>query len=275
MITIFAYLDYRAFLRDFLTARKKEQKRFSQRYIHMKMKVPVSSGFLANVIAGKKNLTDVQVLKLSKILKLSKSETSFFENLVRYDHAKAVEEKNEYLQRLVPQQRLKLQRLHPDQMDVFSKWQYVYIRELLAFMPIKSNFEQAGRMLDPHVSASEVREALVSLEKMGLAARDNDGYYRQHDAFLTTGNETSSLHLAHFQLFTMDRAKLALQTMKPQERDISVVSCALSPDGFNRVKETIQASRKQVLQIAQEDKSPGRVYQCNFQFYPVSKKREP
>jgi uncharacterized protein (TIGR02147 family) len=275
MITIFAYLDYRAFLRDFLTNRKQEQKSFSQRYIHMKMNVPASSGFLANVIAGKKNLTEIQVLNLSKILKLNKSETSFFENLVRYNHARALKEKNEYLQRLVPQQKLKLQRLHPDQMNVFSKWQNVYIRELIGFLPVKSNFEEVGRMLDPPISPGEVREALASLEKMGLATRDAEGYYRQRDAFLTTGNETDSLHLAHFQLFTMDRAKLALQTIKPEDRDISVVACALSPDGFNRVKETIQACRKQVLQIAQEDTSPCRVYQCNFQFYPVSRKREP
>jgi uncharacterized protein (TIGR02147 family) len=274
MITIFAYLDYRAFLRDFLANKKQEQKRFSQRYIHMKMNVPVSSGFLANVIAGKKNLTDVQVLKLSRILKLNKSETSFFENLVRYNNAKAIEEKNEYLQRLVPQQKLKLQRLHPDQMNIFSKWQYVYIRELLAFLPIKANFQEAGQMLDPPITASEVQEALLSLEKMGLASKDGDGFYRQRDAFFTTGNETDSLHLAHFQLFTMDRAKLALQTVKPEERDISVIACALSPEGFNRVKETIQSCRKQILQIAQEDASAGRVYQCNFQFYPVSKKGE-
>jgi uncharacterized protein (TIGR02147 family) len=93
MITIFSYLDYRAFLRDLLATKKQEQKRFSQRYIHTKMKVPVSSGFLANVISGKKNLTEIQVLKLSKILKLNKSETSFFENLVRYNHARAIEEK--------------------------------------------------------------------------------------------------------------------------------------------------------------------------------------
>jgi uncharacterized protein (TIGR02147 family) len=274
MITIFDYLDYRAFLRDFLANKKQEQKRFSQRYIHVKMNVPVSSGFLANVCAGKKNLTNVQVLKLSKILKLNKSETSFFENLVHYNHAKAVEEKNGYLQRLVPQQKLKLERLHPGQMNIFSKWQYVYIRELLAFFPIKANFEEAGQMLDPPISAAEVRDALLSLEKMGLASKDSDGRYRQHDAFLTTGNETASLHLAHFQLFTLDRAKLALQTIKPEERDISVVACALSPEGFNRVKETIQACRKQVLQIAQDDTSVGRVYQCNFQFYPVSRKRK-
>jgi uncharacterized protein (TIGR02147 family) len=273
-ITIFAYLDYRAFLRDFLANKKKEQKRFSQRYIHVKMNVPISSGFLANVIAGKKNLTDVQILKLSKILKLNKSETSFFENLVRYNHAKAVGEKNEYLQRLVPQQKLKLQRLNPGQMNVFSKWHYVYIREMLAFFPIKANFEEAGQLLDPPVSAAEVQDALLSLEKMGLAAKGDDGCFRQRDAFLTTGNETASLHLAHFQLFTMDRAKLALQTIKPEERDITVVACALSPEGFSRVKETIQACRKQVLQITQEDASPNRVYQCNFQFYPVSKKKE-
>jgi uncharacterized protein (TIGR02147 family) len=109
---------------------------------------------------------------------------------------------------------------------------------------------------------------------MGLAAIDNNGFYRQSNAFLTTGDETASLHLAHFQLFTMDRAKLALQTIKPEDRDISVVACSLSSEGFNRVKETIQSCRKQILQIAQEDTSPGRVYQCNFQFYPVSKKRE-
>jgi uncharacterized protein (TIGR02147 family) len=119
-----------------------------------------------------------------------------------------------------------------------------------------------------------VRKTLAALEKMGLAVKDENGFYCQRDSLLTTGDETASVYLAHFQMHTMDLAKQALQAMAPEERDISVVACALSAGGFRRVKETIQACRKQILNIAREDRDLERVYQCNFQFFPVSIKRK-
>jgi uncharacterized protein (TIGR02147 family) len=272
MINIFEYLDYRKFLRNFLAEKKQNDPRFSQRFIHRKMNIADSSGFIANVIAGKKNLSDDHVRKLGKILKLTKPEKAFFENLVRYNHAETVEEKNNCLKLIIPRQKLKLQRLHPEQMDVFSKWYYVFLRELIAFFPVKDNFAEAARMLDSPVKPSEVQEAFGALEKMGLVARDSNGFYQQCDKFISTGDETASVYLAHFQLYTMDLAKLALQTVKPEERDISIVACSLSPEGFGRVKEAIQLFRKQVLAIAHEDTSLNRVFQCNIQFFPVTKK---
>jgi len=252
--------------------KKKEARHFSQRYLHAKIGVSPSSGFLANVIAGKKNLTITQVRKLAQIMKLSRSETAFFEDLVAYNHAKTIEEKNEYLSRLVAKQKIKLSRLRPNQFNLFSQWYYVFIRELLAYFPVRDNYSEVAALLDPPVKPSQVREALDAMEAMKLIKRDDKGYYAQRESFVSTGDEVNSLDLAHFQFQTMDMGKRALQTLKAEERDISVVSCALSEKGYDEAKEAIREFRKRLLKIAENDDKLDRVYHCNIQFFPVTRK---
>ena len=95
MISIFDYQNYRLFLIDFLNDKKQHEKGFSQRDILKKMGIS-SSGFLANVLSGRNNLTTTQIALLARVLKFKKSETAYFEALVLFTQAKTLDEKNLY-----------------------------------------------------------------------------------------------------------------------------------------------------------------------------------
>jgi uncharacterized protein (TIGR02147 family) len=272
MMNIYEYTNYRVFLKDFLAEKKKDKRpEFSQKVILDRMGIS-STGFLSNVISGRKNLTPIQITRLCRILKLNKIEESYFEAMVHFTQAKAIDEKGEYLDRMVFVQKANLKVLDKKKMTVFSKWYYVAVREALNYLRYKDDPGSLARLLDPPIKPSEAQEAISFLEQLDLIARDADGFYRQADPAISSGDEARSLDLARFELTTMDLAKRALQKIPSEDRDISVLTMTLSPDSFRLIKSELQSIRKKFAKIAIDDNNPDRVYQLNMQFFPVTKK---
>src|SRR4051812_38461953 len=105
MPEIFEFSDYRKYLKELLEEKKKENRQFSHRAVLQKMGIS-STGFLANVLSGRKNLTPDQVGKLSAILKLKAGEARFLECLVLFNQARTLEDKNAQMKRMVANQKV-------------------------------------------------------------------------------------------------------------------------------------------------------------------------
>jgi uncharacterized protein (TIGR02147 family) len=271
MPDIYQYSDYRKFLKELLEEKKKENRQFSHRAVLQKMGIS-STGFLANVLSGRKNLTPEQVLKLAQILKLKAGEVRYFECLVLFTQARSLEERNAQLKRMVANQRVETRSLSKKQLNLFSKWHYVVLREMLYFHRLKDDYRTAARMLLPAISSEEVEKAVEELEALDFIEKDGEGVYRQKDVAVTTGNEIRSLQVANFQMETIDLAKSALDKMPMSERDISCMTVTLSMESFDQVKAEIQAFRKRLSAIAVADQKSDQVFQCNIQFFPVTRK---
>lgn len=93
--SIFEYTDYRLYLRDTYTLRKKKDKKFSHRYIALHVGA-TSSGWFSDIINSRINLTPIFVPKVSKLLGHRQRESDFFELLVHYNQAESLEMKNRY-----------------------------------------------------------------------------------------------------------------------------------------------------------------------------------
>lgn len=271
MTEIFEYSDYRKFLKDLLEEKKRVNRLFSHRAVLQKMGI-TSTGFLANVISGRKNLTPPQVQKLAQILKLKAAEARYFECLVLFNQAKSLDEKNNQMRRLVANQKVETKTLAKKQLNLFSKWHYVVVRELLYFHRLKDDYRTAARMLMPSITTEEAEKAVKELEALEVLSKDEEGYYVQKDSAISTGNEIRSLQVANFQMETMELAKIALDRFPMAERDISCMTMTLSQSSFEQVKSEIQAFRKRLSAIVIADEKVDQVFQCNVQFFPVTKK---
>ncbi len=275
MPNLYEFVNYRLYLQDFLAEHKKDaEPDYSHKMILAKMGIS-STGFLSNVIAGRKNLTPIQIIKLAKILRMNKAESAYFEAMVYFTQAKLIDEKNEYFNRLVTLQKVNLKVLDKKKMSVFSKWYYVVVRELLYFYRYNgSNPSGLGHKVEPTIRHSEAEQAVRYLEELGLIEKGENGYYKQVENAVTSGDEVRSLHLTNFQLATMELAKRAIQKIPAAERDVSVLTMTLSQDTFQMVKSELQHIRKRIAKIAVDEDKPDRVYQLNIQFFPVTKKPE-
>lgn len=274
MTTIFEYVNYRLFLKDFLREAKRDRRpEFAHKVILDRLGIS-STGFLSNVIAGRKNLTPFQISQLVKALKLNKTEEAYFEAMVYFTQAKVIKEKNEFFNRMVVVQKVNMKVLDKNKMTLFSKWYIVFIHELLNFYPYSGDTKALARMVEPPITPSEAKAAISHLEKLGLVIKNPQGEYRQTENAITSGDEVKSLDLARFQLDTLDLAKRALEKIPQNERDLSVLTMTLSPDSFRIVKSELQHMRKRFAKIAVEENNPDRVYQMNIQLFPVSRKKE-
>jgi uncharacterized protein (TIGR02147 family) len=269
MPSIYKYLNYREYLHDYFIEQKQFQKQLTHRAVLKKMGI-TSTGFLSNVIAGKKNLSEEISKKLGKVINLATRERRYLNIMVAYVQAKSIEEKKKQLDRLLAMRKTGLAHMSEDQFSIFSQWYYVYIRDLLCFMDVTDDYKSLAARLDPPIKPEEAEAAVRDLERLGFITKDNKGCYRPIDHLVTTGDEVHSVQLANFQITTMDMAKRSLEKHPAEKRDISFVSLTLSKESFNQVKAEVQAFRKRLLLMAKDEQKPDRVYQCNIQLFPVT-----
>jgi uncharacterized protein (TIGR02147 family) len=270
MPSIYNYINFREYLRDFFSEQQQFLKPLTHRAVLKKMDI-TSTGFLSNVISGKKNINKEMSKKLGKIINLASREQQYLNTMVAYTQAKSIEEKKKYLDRLLIVRKTDLAYMRDDQLSIFSKWYYVFIRDVLCFIDFKDDYAGLAARLDPPIKPEEAQSAVRDLEKLGFIAKDSAGAYRPCDHLVSTGDEVHSVQLANFQLTTMDMAKRSLEKHPPAMRDISFVSLTLAEESFGLVKSEVQAFRKRLLLIAKDEQNPDRLCQCNIQLFPVTK----
>jgi uncharacterized protein (TIGR02147 family) len=269
MPSIYKYLNYRDYLKDYFLEQKQFQNQLTHRAVLKKMGIS-STGFLSNVISGRKNINEEMSKKLGKILNLAAREKRYLNDMVMYTQATSIEDKKKFLDQLLALRKTDFTYISDARLSIFSKWYYVYIRDLLCFFDFKDDFEAIASRLDPPIKPEEAESAVHTLENLGFIAKDSNGYYRSCDHLISTGDEVHSVQLANFQLTTMDMAKRSLQKHPVQNRDISFVSLTLSAESFAMVKSEVQAFRKKLLLISKDEQKPANVYQCNIQLFPVT-----
>jgi len=268
------YDDFRALLKDRYQDLKNRDPKFSHRYFCHKAGYGSSSAF-SDVLSGRRKLGKAAALRLAKALHLSRDEEEYFLDLVDFNQAGTLEEKNLYYAKLLALKGAHLDVLSPEKYEYFSKWYHAAIRELLYFHPCKGDFRELGRRLSPPVPAAQVKKAVLLMERLGLLAKDGQGRYRQTSKLVSTHDAAGSLLVENFQAATMQLAREALDRHAPAVRDISTVTATLSEGSLERVKAAIKALRQTVLSLAEQDESVDRVYQLNIQLFPLSRVHGP
>ena len=101
---LFAYLDYRKFLKDAFEFMKAGDAKVSFRSFAKEAGYS-SPNFLQLVIAGKRNLSPANLPGTVRTLRLNKQQSDFFANMVGFNQAEGFEEKNFHYQKMLRSQR--------------------------------------------------------------------------------------------------------------------------------------------------------------------------
>jgi uncharacterized protein (TIGR02147 family) len=271
---VFTFLDYRAFLRAYYEDRK-ARRNFSFRAFSRRANLR-SPNYLKLVMDGERNLGDEMAERFAGALGLRGEEARYFLQLVAFNQARTVEERNACYARLRRHRRFReTHRLDRAQDLYHSRWYLPAVRELVAAEAFVEDPAWIAQRLLPPISVSEAREALDSLLALGLIERDEDGTLRRTESTVSTGPEVASLHLANFHRTMMDHARGSLDRIPHGERDISSLTLCLGEDGLDRIKQAIQRFRRELLEIEELESAPRQVVQINFQLFPLSSLDEP
>jgi uncharacterized protein (TIGR02147 family) len=269
MKTIFSYTNYREFLKDFYENKKRENPRFSHR--HIAAKIGFDSGYFTKIIQGKRNISKKMISKFAIFLNLKVKESRFFEALVLYNQAKRLSEKRHYLERLLSFRKTDAAVLDKRQYELFDKWYYFAIREILAFYPFKGNYKELASLTEPPIRPKDAKKAISVLEKADLVRKNAAGIFERVEPVWTTGTDVRSIALVNLHRSMADLGKEAFDRFERDKRSMSTLTLSISEQEYKAIEKEIEAVRQKILTMARSCEKPDRVYQCNFNIFPLSR----
>ncbi len=274
MVSIFDYIDYRNYLKDFYLENKKNKKYFSYRYFSSKagVKSPV---FLKLVVEGKRNLTHPMIEKFTKPLNLNEKESLYFKHLVLFNQGKTAMEKQEhYLVLKSMAGHINEHIIESDLYDFYDKWYTSVIRELICQFDFQDRFDKIATAVYPKITKTQAKNAIKLLIKLDMIKKNPNGTYSQTKKAISTGSTVSSLAIRNFNRQMAKLAESSLDSVSVSKRNISGITMGISEKGYHVLEAEIQAFKDRVVNIINADEPCYKVYQMNIQLFPLSKQAE-
>lgn len=275
-VSIAAFLDFREYLKAILDTARENGEPITNRKFAQAVHIN-SSSWLTNVLSGAKGITRETAQGISTFLDHDDWERRYFEILVDFNQAKTVEKRNACFtalkQHLLRKGYHTLHVLEPDQYEFYSKWYYTAVRSLLGMFPMGDEYNRIGKLTSPSITAVQAKKSIKLLTRLGMIRKNDVGCYELTGSAITSGQGVRSLAVANFQRETMRLAIEALDRYTQDVRDISTVSVGVSDDGYKKITALLADCRKRIADISSADHNADRVYQINFQAFPLSKSK--
>ncbi|MDO5576111.1 MAG: TIGR02147 family protein [Fibrobacter sp.] len=270
MKTIYAYVDYRLFLKDYYEEKKKKCSFFSYRYFSQKAGIN-SPNFLKLVIEADRNLTALTIDRFITALNFDEKEASYFRHLVLFNQAKtAAEKQRHYKVMLTMMHAVKEQSLTALQHEYFNYWFVPVIRELVSLYNFNGDYKELASMLIPQITVREAKFAVNLLIRIGMIKKNDDGTYCQTAAAIKSDSSIGRMAVRAFNREMLVKAESAIDNLSIDERQIFGVTVGISEECYNLLATEMTAFRDRVVAIVNADRCSSRVYQMNLQLFPLS-----
>jgi uncharacterized protein (TIGR02147 family) len=269
-VNVFAFVDYREYLRAFYGAQKERGARFSHRAFSRRAGLR-SSNYLHLVMNGKRELSSEMAPNFARACSLGRVESDYFCELVSFGRAGTNDEKNRCYARMVRFRGFRAaHKLDAAQAAYHSSWYVPVIRELVARRDFREEPKWIAAELLPPISREQAEEALALLLELGLLVRGREGRLEQAAAIVTTGSGPLGHHVVNYHRTMLERAIRALDELPREERDISTLTLCVAASAVEDLKERVRAFRRELLALAEDEPNPERVIQINFQLFPLT-----
>jgi uncharacterized protein (TIGR02147 family) len=270
MKTVFEYTNYHRYLSDYYAFLKSLDRKYSYRYICAKTRIK-SPGHLAAILQGKAHISHALTMRFVAFCKLKKREADYFQCLVMYNQAKSHDEKKTWFEKMTRFAESAVHQVHADQYRFYEKWHHAALWALLDVYDSDGSDPRAlGQMVEPSLTAAQVRQSLKLLHTLGMIAADQRGNLKPVHDIIDTGTRPPAVAVNAYTLQMLDKAKEALDRFAREERSISWATVSLSERGYRELLEEARTFRKRVMHIAAHDNAQ-RVYQVMLQLFPLSK----
>ncbi len=268
MKSIFEYLEYRDYLKDFYEHNKKKYLFFSYRYYGNQ--TGMHTGLLVKVLLQQMHIANKIIPQFIKFFNFNKKEAEYFKLLISYNKAKTKKEIRLSFKKLISSRSPFVKTLVAKQYDFFKEWYNIAIYELLTFHPYKGTIKDLALKLDPPITIGEAKKTINLLKKLKLIKKDSEGFLIVINNLITTGDSWVSNAIRGFQKKMIQLGADAIDRIPKDKRDISTVTVSLSKEQFEIIKERIRVMREELLEMANRDTQTEEVYQINFQAFPLT-----
>lgn len=265
---IFEYIDFRKYLEDYRTARKKSDPGFTHAYICHKLGQPNSRSFYSNVVNGIKNISARSIDLFIELLNLDSYEARYFRALVSYNQTDSVKEKEYYFEQIVTLNRTPYKLLDRNTFTYYKEWHHTTIRSLLGIMDFKDDYKLLASKVYPPITVRQARESVDLLKRLDLIQPDANGFLKPVDKVLSTGTSVGNPLVKQYQLQNLELGKCALVNNDKIPCKTITYTLYVSDTGYNRIVERIDQFRSEIRSIIHKDERDAtRVYQMNLQLF--------
>ncbi len=269
MEELYSYTDYREFLHDFYKFKKESNPHYSYRYIALK--VGFKSSFLSRLFKKETHLALDKIQPFTKVMRLTKKESRYFDVLVRLGRAKSDQEREKISVELERAKGISFTQIQQDEESFFANCHHMSMRSLLGIHHFtKHDTSKIASMMIPCLSVRETSESINLLQRLGMVEVDDKGIYRVTDTYISTKERWSTKAIHQYQLQNLELSKEALQKLPKGERDISTVTFTINRTRMEELREKLQIFREDMLRFSEEGCDDDAVMHLNLQLFPTA-----
>ncbi len=261
---LFQYMEYRAFLTDYVEWRQKGNASFSKRAFSQKYFG--STGILYAVIQGQRDLGPKLRVRCAAALALEDKENEYFDLLVQHNQAKADLERNFLFEKLSRFRNSKPWVVAENQHKYYAKWYYAVVFSYLGLDKKKSTPREIAAEIYPALTEAQVQESIDLLMKLELVKKSERGYAltRNH---LVSGGFTGDVALEYnrqIQGLTNNLAQADMMKFKAFSTQVTTVSS----ESLKAIRKKFAAFQDEMKDIIAKDKGTDKVCTVVFQIIP-------
>ncbi len=269
-VNIFDYTDYRLFLKEYHTLRKESDSRFSHRFFAQKAGYS-STGYYSNVVKGVLNLTKKYIPKFIHALGLEGKEADYFKLMIQYSHEMIPAERQIVYEQMIALMPPKAQRMKLSQKSFYQCWYTSAVLIALDILDFEDDYKELSDFINPPIKVIEAKKCVALLKELGLIVQDGNGFWKQTNAKIVGGEEVGVHTIHQYQSQFMEMASEAQARYAPKDRFISTKTISTSKRGLERIKQSVRELYVNIDSIVLAESEASQVYQCNIQFFPITK----
>ena len=272
-LDIFQFTHFRKFLEEYQAARAKVEPGFTRTEICNMLGLEKSRSYFADVLRGKK-VSPRMVAKFIEVLELDKKEAKYFKTLVQLDQAKSDAARNAAMQEIL--------KLHPnpqhivneDAYEYYSRWYNSALFAILDAMDVTDDMAPVQKRIFPKVPLGKLKESLALLERLGLARKNEEGFWKPTKESISSGPYNNADLIKQYQLQCFELSKQALMTPPKKPTVMSTLTFSISSEAYKKLEAELQEFKAKARRIIGEDKEKADgVYQMNIHLFSLLDER--
>jgi len=272
MVSVFDFIDFREYLREYYRDKKNVNPHFSYQMLAEKAGIR-NRGFVYNIIKGTHKVSKAHCVKLSKALNHVKKEARYFEAIVGFTQAKNEEERTaslELMQQLVSIEKIPAVLIGKEHYEFLSHWYHSAIRSLIDMYPVGENIETVCAMIYPPITVTEAKKSVELLERLGLIAMGDDNLYHVTEKNLAADKKLAAIARNRYYLECTELAKQAVLRPSSKKNIVSALTLGISRSSYERIYDETMRFKDQLIEIANSDERADRVYHYQLHFFPLT-----
>jgi uncharacterized protein (TIGR02147 family) len=268
---IFAFNDYKAFLRQVLTDRIRKNPSYSLRSFAKQLFV--SPSVISDVFSGRRHLSLQSGLKIGQKLGLDPEEREYLNLLIQFATAKDDGVKRETLERMnLINEARPIRNLDLDAFKMISDWYHIPIIEMSNLPKTQMTSKRIAKRLG--ITPLEAEKALERLLRLSILEKDATGRYVKTYTDGLFSSEQAHLGLQQFHGKMLEKAAASLLVQKPSERYIGSETFCFTADQLQEFSKLANKFFSRAVNLSRKTEKKSDVYHLGVQFFPVTRGEE-